>query len=212
MAKLNKGILGPLTGKIGPIVAVTRNNSVFIRSMPRKSNRPLTPGQIAAQQIFTLAHAVLYPLKPFIKVGFKHFVFYKSAMDIAFPINYHQAISGVYPDLVVDYSQLVISEGRLQPLKEPVMALEAGNQIRLNWEVDWNNNSKIDDQVMLVLNCPALGVADGSVNIATRYLQECKFSIQSRMVGHEIHVYAGVLAANGKKASKSQYLGRVLPV
>lgn len=212
MGKLKNGIFGPITGKIGPIVAIFRNNKVYVRSMPKKSLKPRTAGQIAAQEKFKLAHEVIRPLKPYIRAGFKHLASYKSEMDLAYPIIYHRAILGTYPDLDVDYSQLVVSEGRLMPLKAPVMVLAPTNILSVTWDVVWTPYSKIDDQLMLVLNCPDLGVADGMINIVNRFQQECKFAMPPRMIGYEVDIYVALISKNLKHASNSQYLGRVMPV
>ena len=212
MAKLRKGILGPFTGKIGTVVAVMRGNTVYIRALPRKSHKPQTAGQIAAREKFKLVNSLLSPMRPFIGAGFKYLALHKSAFDLAFTANYHGAILGVYPDLSIDYSQVVLSEGRLWPLKAAVMVLEATNILHLSWDVDWTPYSKIDDQVMLVLNCPALGFADGMINLGSRYLQECRFHLQPRMTGYEVDVYVALISKTGKHASKSQYMGRVTPI
>ena len=212
MAKLRHGILGPLTGKIGPVVAVLRNKKVYIRALPKKSNKPRTEKQIASQEKFKLVHQVIRPLKPYLCEGFKHLVFYKTAMDLAFTLNYHRAVLGTYPDLQVDYSQLVIAEGRLLPLKDPLMVLAPGNQLKISWAVEWRPYSKYDDQVMLVLYCPALSLADGSIHMGIRFQQECLFTINKRMKGHDVHVFVVLIAGNGNEASNSQYLGRVVPL
>ena len=212
MAKLRKGILGPLTGKIGPVIASTWKNTVYIRAMPQRKTWAATPAQLANQQKFKFIHGLLRPLRPYITVGFHHLATDVMEINLAFSIAYRKAISGTYPDLVVDYSQLAVSAGRTLPLINPVMVLAAEQTLILNWEVEWRAHSAFGDQVMLVVFCPELGIANGFTAGVHRGDERCTFDVPPRMVGHEIHVYAGVLAVNGKQASNSQYLGKVIPV
>jgi hypothetical protein len=212
MAKLRKGILGPLTGKIGPVVTATWKNTVYVRAMPKKNNGPASPSQIASRQKFKFVHEVLKPFHTYLKAGFHHLATDKTEINLAFSINYLTCVSGVYPDLEADYSQLVLSEGRLLPLKTPVLELEPANLIRLSWSADWKPYSKFDDQLMLIVYCAALNLSDGFIGGIKRANQQCVFQIGPRMIGYEVDVYVGLLSLNGKQASNSQYLGRVKPL
>lgn len=212
MAKLKRGILGPLTGKIGPVVTSSWKNTVYVRAMPRKNNEPPTPAQVANREKFKFIHSMLRPLRPFIKEGFHHLATDVMEINLAFSIVYHKAVTGTYPDLVVDYSQLVLSEGRLLPLIAPVMLMDAQNTLNLIWDVEWRPYSSYSDLVMLVVHCPALATAGGFSSGVERGERNCSFTIPSRMNGHEVDVYISLLASNRKQASNSQYLGRVMPI
>lgn len=212
MAKLRRGILGPLSGKIGPVVTSTWKNTVYVRAMPQRKNDPKTPAQVAMREKFKFIHGMLRPLRPFIKVGFRHLATDVMEINLAFSLAYRKAVTGTYPDLVVDYSQLAISEGRLLPLKEPEMIIDAANKLYISWNVDFKPYSSYSDLVMLVLHCPALGLAGGLIGGFERGERQCQFNIPPMMLNQDVDVYISLFAVNGKEASNSQYMGRIRPI
>ncbi|MBG6236615.1 hypothetical protein IWX76_003209 [Pedobacter sp. CAN_A7] len=212
MAKLKRGILGQLSGKIGPVVTSTWKNTVYVRAMPQRINDPKTPAQVAAREKFKFIHNMLRPLRPFIKVGFRHLATEVMEINLAFSLAYRKVVTGTYPDLVVDYSQLVLSEGRLLPLKEPEMIVDDANKLTISWDADFKAYSSYSDLVMLVTHCPALGLAGGLIGGFERGERNCNFTIPPMMIGQDVDVYISLFAVNGKEASNSQYMGRVRPV
>jgi hypothetical protein len=212
MAKLKRGILGQLSGKIGPVITSTWKNTVYVRAMPQRKNDPKTPAQVAIREKFKFIHHMLRPLRPFIKVGFRHLATEVMEINLAFSLAYRKVVSGTFPDLVADYSQLALSEGRLLPFKEPVMLLDAEHRLNLTWDADFKPYSAYSDLVMLVAHCPELGLAGGLIGGFERGERKCDFTIPPMMIGHEVDVYISFFAVNGKEASNSQYMGRVRPV
>ncbi|MEJ5961719.1 DUF6266 family protein [Pedobacter immunditicola] len=76
------------------------------------------------------------------------------------------------------------------------------------WEQDNRRSTVFNDQVMLLIYCPALQITDGFINGVNRADKHCHFSINPKFAGHEVEVYIGLCSLNRKKISDSQYLGR----
>ena len=115
MAKMNKGIFGPISGKIGKIVAATWNGIGYIRQAPTPVKKTVkrSAGQIANQQKMKFVNDLLIPFHAFVMVGFQNEAEGKTALSAAYSVNFHQAITGVYPNLGVDYPKLCLSKGKL---------------------------------------------------------------------------------------------------
>jgi hypothetical protein len=71
MAKINKGIFGPLTGKIGSFIGSTWLGIPYLKKAPVKDkNSKRSAAQIANSQKFGYVSRWLVPFHPFITVGF----------------------------------------------------------------------------------------------------------------------------------------------
>jgi hypothetical protein len=212
MAKLKYGIFGPLSGKLGSVVGSTWKGIPYLRKAPRKKKRraPRTVAQIANAQKMKFVNEVLIPFHPYINIGFQHLAIEKTALSAAYSVNFQQAITGVYPGLAVDYSKLCISRGKLPGLVNPVAHLN-GDTVELNWGKSESKKTSFDDQLMLVLYAPALGLADGFVGLALRRSLRCSFKFNPKMLGQELIAYISMTSMDRKLISDSVYLGRVTP-
>ena len=63
MGKLLRGINGPFSGKVGPVVGYMLGNKAVMRSLPVRSKRPLTPKQIHQRKKFALMNDFLGQLQ-----------------------------------------------------------------------------------------------------------------------------------------------------
>ena len=110
MAVFKKSIFGGLSGKIGQFVIYEMNGKQVVRSNT-KPNNPKTPAQMAQRAKFSMACKGMSPLNNVIKIGYKN-------SDINFgkliSMAYHNAISGIYPDLEFDYSKVSVAKGKVQ--------------------------------------------------------------------------------------------------
>lgn len=211
MAKIRKGIFGPISGKLGPVVGATWNGIPYLRqaSEKKKKKRRSSALQFANEQKMKFVNKLLVPFHPYIKIGFQHQTVENTALSSAYALNYHRAIVGEYPHFRVDYSQLMFSVGHLPKLKEVVMELIDPQILQLTWQVDLNPKISFDDQVMLVVYSPELNLADGFTGGAKRNAHQCLFRFDKRLKGKTLEVYVSVTSLDRKKIADSTYMGRV---
>jgi hypothetical protein len=115
MAILHGGLFGPITGKISGMIISSWKGINYVREAPPKSNKPRTTAQLAVQEKFKFVHTLVKPLSPYFKAGFQHQAIHKSAYNVGYSRIYKNAITGVYPDIMVDYSKITISDGKVMP-------------------------------------------------------------------------------------------------
>lgn len=210
MAKLSKGIFGPVSGKIGSVVGSTWKNIACVRSLPQKKNSPQTPAQIANQQKFKFVNDWLVPFYPYVSTGFKNLARSKTEINAAFSLNYRNAVLGAYPDLSIDYTKVMLSTGKLPGLFNAQITRPNPESIMLTWlKDDFLRETSFDDQVMLVLYNPELKIADGFIGGVKRADQKCTFRINPRLIGKPLEVYLSTYTLNRKAFSDSKYIGRV---
>lgn len=214
MAKLLKGILGPISGKLGPIVGGSWKGIAYLREAPKADRKKAsrTPAQLANEMKFKFVQRWLVPFYPYVTVGFSGLAKGKTELNAAFSAIYHQAVVGQYPNLTIDYSKVKISIGKLPPLNKPRIALASPDILEIAWQQNVRVDALFDDQLMLVLYNADLKKADGFIGGVKRAALRHSFKIDPEFVGKELEVYLSITSADRKKISNSLYMGRVVPL
>jgi len=210
MAKFKKGILGPVSGKIGPVVGASWKGISYLRAAPKKKKgAKRSPAQLENQQKFKFLNQFLTPFHPYLNNGFRHNASKKTEINAGFTANY-RLVSGTYPDLVIDLTQLALSKGDLATLKDAVLVWLNDNRLQLSWNNLPERNAGFDDQLMFIIYAPGLEKADGVVGGTRRSAGEFIFTLEEQFMHQELFVYAAMLALNGRSTSDSIYLGRMV--
>lgn len=214
MARLSSGILGPIHGKLGSVVGAVWKKTAYVRSMPTetKEGKRATIAQRACREKFKFVQQWLTPFYPYVTVGFRNYAKDKTEINAAFSKNYRQATLGVYPDLSMDYTQVVLSRGSLPRLYAVQQQLTAPDLLSLTWQQNRNDDSSYDDQVMLIVYCRELKMVDGFIGGHSRTDLQCDFRLNPKLIGKSLDVYVSVISLNGKRVADSEYLGRLAPL
>ena len=213
MAILHKGLFGPITGKISGLVTSSWKGINYVREASEKSSKPRTVAQIAVQEKFKFVHQLVKPLSPYFTAGFYHKAIRKTEYNVGYSKNYKEALTGVYPDLVVDYSKITISEGRLSMLEDVVLTQTASQTLGISWNAAHPKTyAEFDDQLMVAILCTEEGLADGFIGGTRRDDEHCTIKISSKMIGKESAVYLGVYSLNQLHVSNSQFLGKFIAI
>src|SRR5690606_2445061 len=120
MGKIKYGILGPISGKLGPVIGSTWMGIPYLRMAPKttKEKKPRTESQLANEQKFKFGNQLFVPFHPYLEVGFQHLAVGKTAIAAAFSANYRKVITGKWPDITLHYDQVRISQGTLPGLEQ----------------------------------------------------------------------------------------------
>lgn len=207
MAKLKKGILGPISGKIGPVIGGTWKTIAYIRAVSPKKTAKRTPGQIATQEKMRFLNNFLIPFHPYLTVGMKNEANSQTEISAAFSANYHRTILGIFPDLSVDHSQFIFSKGSLPMVSDMVVTAE-----NHNLQITWNSNNGLkacfDDQLVIVVYCAAMHKTQGFIGGINRRDNKCILELESNFMGKELDIYASITSLDRKKIADNIYLGR----
>ena len=71
MGKLNQGILGAVSGRVGPVVGYVCNGRVIVRSAPTEIHNPRTPRQQAGRAVFGAASCLARGMRAALEVGLR---------------------------------------------------------------------------------------------------------------------------------------------
>lgn len=213
MAKLNFGIFGPLSGKLGALVGGTWKGIPYIKKVADyRKGRPRTPAQLANEAKFKYVNDWLIPFHPFVSIGFENLAMKSTAVSVAFSKIYNTVFSGIAPDLIVDYSQMVISAGPLTVLGDPEIVFTSQDTIQVTWKKNSGKGSHFDDQVMVALYSPKFKSIDGFIGTVNRSAEQYSYTIGQELIDTPLHAYIGVASLNRKQISNSQYLGELMPL
>ena len=72
MANNEDGILGPLKGKVGPVVGSSWRGIPYVKSAPVRK-KPPSQKELENRHIFAFTQQWLEPIKEFLKQGFKNY-------------------------------------------------------------------------------------------------------------------------------------------
>jgi len=207
MAKIKKGILGPVSGRIGPVIGSSWKGIPYIRGESKNIPKERTKGQIATQQKMKFINNVLVPFHPYINIGFANDAAQKTEISAAFSLNYDTAFQGIYPDLTIDYSKLVLSIGSLPMIKDITIELINPENVRLTWSQNNVQPASFNDQLMLILYCEELHKADGLIGGFKRTDKQCTFKFNPDFAGKTLQVFVSMTSIDRKKIANSIYLG-----
>ncbi len=210
MAKITNGILGALSGKIGPVIGGTWKGIAYIKALSKATPKRRTAGQIATQEKMRFLNKFLVPFHPYLLVGMKNEAEKQTEISAAFKANYHETIVGMHPHLSADYKKLIFSRGILPMVKDTLIELIAPSTLQLTWDTQAGDRiGRYDDQLILVLYCAELHKTDGFIGGVNRREKRCTFHFNNRFIGKTIDVYASITSLDRKKIANNVYIGSV---
>jgi len=208
MGKINQGILGGLSGKVGNIIGGSWKGIDYIRIKPSSVANPRTEGQVNQRNKFTATLEFLQPNIEFIRVGYKDYAIKMTAFNAAMSEILGNAITGTAPDFVVDYPNVLVSKGNLKGILNPSFDAATAGQVSLSWSDNSNEiNANNDDRLMTLIYNPAKKESVVKVLGTSRFMAAQMVAIPSNFSGDTIHVYNAFISADGKIISDSSYVG-----
>jgi hypothetical protein len=207
MATYSKGANGAFSGKVGSIIGSNWRGVDYLRSLPKKSNKPTSDLQLAQRNKFALAPLYLSPIKDILNIGFKDKLLNKTTgYNAAVKIFLNQAIGGDYPDFVIDFSQIVLSKGSLSVFHALSAALK-GTDLLINWKSFPNRYNAFDDDMLVVVLFNDTKKMYLVYEEAQRSMLTYTAVIGANFTGDVFYGWAFAVKRENNVVANSQYLG-----
>ena len=211
MGKINQGILGGFSGKIGNVIGGNWKGIDYMRIKPSNVANPKTEGQMDQRSKFSTVLYFLQPMKDFIKVGFKGHAIKMTEFNSAMSFNLNNVVTGSYPDYNIDYQTALLSRGSLASALNGTASSSAAGSISFSWDdnSDESNSSATDKAMVLIYHASrkeAVFVTDGN----TRAIGSQDLTIPDSYSGDTVEAFIAFVSENGKSVSNSSYLGSVI--
>ena len=211
MAKVKSGIGLGLSGTIGGVTFCQQpDGTTSVRNKQKKSDLPRTTGQLSTAMDTSLISGFFKPISYYIKVGFE--LETKpglNANNIAAPYFRKHAITGIYPDRMIDYSKVLLTRGKMPPPKDATVTVTD-----VGFAFTWDTSIELpgmhfSDQIMMMAyfteRKKAVFVSGG----AQRYTGQDLLVPNGITRGTTAEIYVSFIASDRTSISDSIYLGQV---
>jgi hypothetical protein len=214
MAKIEKGILGGLSGLVGTVVGATFRTIETLRSRPKKSKKAPVQEQIDQRSRFGLVTELISRINVFIEEGFKPKSKYLSPVNAAVQYHLNEAVTGVTPNFKVDFTKLLISNGKMPGVAKITFTALAEGNVKVTWSPDVSNFPPLERPLRIKDSARLLLYNENADSFTlTGYEMRSVGTIESMAprpsAGDTVHGYLFFVAEDGKKTSRSDYMGSV---
>lgn len=210
MGRISKGVLGGFSGKIGNVVGGSWKGIDYMRIKPSSVANPKTVGQVDQRTKFTAALQFLQPLKDFVKVGYKNHANKMTEFNSAMSYTLGNAITGVSPDFLVDYSTALLSRGSLPGALNPEVESTVAGSVEVTWDDNTlNGTAAATDKSLIALYNPNKAEAIYTLEGAARSIGTQNLVVPTNYSGDDLEAYISFQSADGTSVSNSIYIGSV---
>lgn len=201
MAKLNMGILGGFTGKVGTVVGYIRKGQPVIRALPKKSQVEASESQKNARMRFAALRKIIPAFIPAFNIGFRAQLDEKMVHCIAFSELWALNVVGDAPDCPIDFSKIIVSKGR-RPILAEANAFRDGDFVVATWAPKGNIPPADEtDEIYMVL----YSTNENFVRVIECPVARAEGRISMPAPDGDLHCYLFAAATNEKETSVSQY-------
>ncbi len=209
MAKAPQGIMGPFSGKAGTVIGYTLNGQHLIRSLPHVSTKKPTTEVKNNRGKLKVLSAFIRHMDEYLIMAFTPEArgTVKNWHNLAIQYNNPTAIKGYYPDLEIDYPNVVLSRGNLkQPVNTRVERTEGG--LKFSWDVN-EEDKWSKDQVMIMAYFPGDHSTEYETGGAKRSDGEDTLVIPKCMMKLAMEIFISFVSNDRQEFSNSLYVGRI---
>ncbi|RKE57174.1 DUF6266 family protein [Sphingobacterium detergens] len=211
MGTIRKGANGGFSGKAGSVIGASWKSIDYIRGLSKKSNKPATEEQLIQQARFYTIAKFIMPIAPFVQVGFSQInANTMTPTNAALQANIKTAVVGTYPNFVLDYAKVQISQGSLQP-GGTVKAEVATGMLMISWtnKAIAIQNGQLDDLVYILLYHPELDEFLTAPEPPTRGLGTVDIELPEHFLGGKGQLWLFFADRKNKRISRTNYLGEL---
>ena len=150
MARLPQSILGPIRGKIGPVIGSSWKGIPYLKAAHKTRTKSISDKEKANRQKFALAHTWLRPLLHFVRHGFKAYTPTVEGFVAAKSWLLKHAMEVTETGLRVNPSRMQVSHGDLPLPGNIAVELKAPGELQFSWDTAYVSDGNSCDQVMLL--------------------------------------------------------------
>jgi hypothetical protein len=211
MATSNQGMLGAFTGSVGPVTGYVRYGSNILRSSTSTVKDKTTPLRAIQRDKMKICLDFIRAFSGtgFFKKSFPAHGHKGSGYNRAISALMSRAITGAYPDLSLNYGQMLISKGMLPGVEKAKAVLKPKSIIQFSFaDNSMDGIASAEDTVILVAYAPELQQA--IFNLYSGFRKDGKASLDvSPFKGNAVETWIGFLSKDEADASDSAWTGRM---
>jgi hypothetical protein len=127
----------------------------------------------------------------------------------AFSYNVKNAIAGAYPDLMIDFTMVLLTRGDLPNVKASQAESISSGKIIFHWTDNSGTGlAHSDDKIFVAVYCKDLSDWIYGLDLAKRSAGSYIFDA-AKFSGQPVQAYIGFLSSDGKEVSDSLHVGQL---
>jgi len=214
MGVLDNGPFGHVNGRVGHLVSYTLKGKNVVRAVG-KSAKPPTLAKLTNYQRMSVVNTFLKPMLAFLNLGFAKAVedTDRNPYNEAVSYNKKYALQGVYPNISMDYSKAMVSQGDLPPAQSPALNI-LPNGIEFTWEMPGNIAPQcLNNRVMLMVYFPegvgTTGIPAAVMDLSGARRHECRnfIPLNAKQMAKPFQAYIAFIAGDRFIVSDSVWVG-----
>lgn len=210
MGKINQGILGGFSGKVGNVIGGNWKGIDYMRVKPANVANPQTEGQMDQRSKFSTVLQFLQPMKDFVKVGYKNYAIKMTQFNSAMSYILKNAVTGSYPDFIVDYANALISRGSLAGVLNGAAASSVAGAVEFTWDDNsTDGNADRKDKAMILAYNPVKGEAIFVTDGSNRNTGAEALTVPDNYSGDTVECFIAFISEDGLSVSNSKHVGSV---
>lgn len=218
MAIHKQGIHGGFKGRVGNVVGSTWKGLDVMKIRPASVANPNTVRQQDQRSRFGLLMRFLSAQSRLIQIGFRPYAVKMTSINAALSYNIAAAITGEFPDYLIDYSKVLLSKGDLPAMSQAVLSYTDPVSVKLAWTDNSSyQGAHASDLLNVSVYDPISNKALSFVSCATRTDATITLALPAEWTGLSVEVFAfflseeGVASANAKSLiSDTLYAGSIV--
>jgi hypothetical protein len=180
-----------------------------MRGLPSSRKGGPSPLQIQQHAKFRLMNALLNPLTKFLNITYNNLAVDMSGYNKAFSYNVKNAITGVYPEFMIDYPMVLVSRGDLPNVQSTNVSSPIAESLKFSWtDNSGKGKAKSTDMAFAAVYNEENGQWCYEMNLSARNKGECIMDL-SLFKAKVVHSYFGFISADEKEVTDSIYTGLV---
>lgn len=210
MGKINQGILGGFSGKVGNVIGGNWKGIDYMRVKPANVANPRTEGQVDQRSKFSTVLQFLQPMKDFVKVGYKNYAIKMTQFNSAMSYILKNAVTGSYPNFTIDYANALISRGSLAGVLNSAATSSVAGAIEFTWTDNSNEgNAKATDKALILVYNNTKGEAIFVTDGAARTAGAQTLTLPDDFSGNSVECFIAFTSADGLSIANSKYVGSI---
>lgn len=215
MARVKNGLLGMITGKIGPLVVYSMYGKVYARTIPSvTTGRLRSPAQQAQNYKMKLITGLLNSCIDFIKIGYrtKSIKHNKTPQNLSHSYNMKHGVTGTFPEQRINWEMVQLSSGSLPAPENLTVSLQDQN-ITLHWETKTKlMHDEANQQTMILLYCTDTQQVYSEIYKGSKKDRQQTLALKTRTeLGYTYHLYFCFKNLLDDEVSDSVYGGCLRP-
>ena len=208
MGRISKGILGGFRGTVGTVVGSSWKGIEYIRSKAGARSGAASNKQLEQRAKFKMVSDFLNTIAALVKISFAGFAVNQTGRNHALAYMLSNAITGNYPDNMIDYSQVLVARGsKLPNAGSPSAASTNPGVIAFSWlDNSGLGEALATDRAILVAHCPELNQSVFTLEGPARSALTGSLNVPD-FAGKEVHTWISFISADEKQVATSLYTG-----